>query len=128
MENKINEDEPLDPVMEKVRVKMVRLLGISIGLMLLALITVLGAVVYKISQGSQEAEGESEVNQSTSSEKSILPFLENLEVDLPEGARVVSSSLSNNNIMLDLRMVDGGRQFWILDLSSGKIISRITSK
>ena len=128
MANQIDEDEPLDPVMEKVRVKMVRLLGISIGLMLLALITVLGAVVYKISQGSETSEGEVEDNQPNAQPASNLVLLENLEVNVPEGARVISSSLSNGNLLLDLRLSDGARQFWIVDLQSGDVKSRLTLK
>lgn len=128
MANQIDEDEPLDPIMEKVRVKMVRLLGVSIGLMLLALITVLGAVVYKISQGSESSEIEGDDNSVSSSQVSTAPLLEDLEVDLPEGARVVSSSISNNQIMFDLRMVDGERQFWIVNLQTGKVVSRVKIK
>lgn len=128
MANQIDEDEPLDPVMEKVRVKMVRLLGISIGLMLLALITVLGAVVYKISQGSESSEAETENNVSPTTESTGQSFLETIELDLPEGARVISSNLSNGMIMFDLRMANGERQFWVANLGSGKIISRVKLK
>lgn len=128
MANQIDEDEPLDPVMEKVRVKMVRLLGISIGLMLLALITVLGAVVYKISQGSENSEGEVENINTNSQPANNLVLLENLEVDIPQGARVISSNLSNGNLLLDLRLSDGARQFWIVDLQSGDVKSRVSLK
>ena len=49
---KVNDDDldekPLDPEMEKVRRKMVRLLAVSIGVMFIGLMAVLGAIVYKI--------------------------------------------------------------------------------
>jgi hypothetical protein len=52
--SQINEDDleekPLDPEMEKVRRKMVRLLAVSIGIMFIGLMTVLGAIVYKFTQ------------------------------------------------------------------------------
>ena len=130
MANQIDEDEPLDPVMEKVRVKMVRLLGISIGLMLLALITVLGAVVYKISQGSETSETETEADNTQPNLQTTnnIVLLENLEVDVPEGARVISSNLSSGNLLLDLRLSDGARQFWIVDLQSGDVKSRVSLK
>jgi hypothetical protein len=128
MANQIDEDEPLDPVMEKVRVKMVRLLGISIGLMLLALITVLGAVVYKISQGSETSETEADNTQPNLQTTNNIVLLENLEVDVPEGARVISSNLSSGNLLLDLRLSDGARQFWIVDLQSGDVKSRVSLK
>lgn len=128
MANQIDEDEPLDPVMEKVRVKMVRLLGISIGLMLLALITVLGAVVYKISQGSETAESEVENTEPNLVPANNLVLLESLEVDVPEGARVIFSNLSSGNLLLDLRLSDGARQFWIVDLQTGTVKSRVSLK
>lgn len=128
MANQIEEDEPLDPVMEKVRVKMVRLLGISIGLMLLALITVLGAVVYKISQGSETPEAEAENIEPNTMPAQNLVLLENLAIDVPEGARVISSNLSSGNLLLDLRLSDGARQFWIVNLQTGDVLSRVTLK
>lgn len=128
MANQIEEDEPLDPVMEKVRVKMVRLLGISIGLMLLALITVLGAVVYKISQGSETPEAEAENIEPNTMPVQNLVLLENLAIDVPEGARVISSNLSSGNLLLDLRLSDGARQFWIVNLQTGDVLSRVTLK
>jgi hypothetical protein len=52
--SQVNEDDleekPLDPEMEKVRRKMVRLLAVSIGIMFIGLMTVLGAIVYKFTQ------------------------------------------------------------------------------
>jgi hypothetical protein len=45
------EEKPLDPDMEKVRRKMVRLLAVSIGIMFIGLMAVLGAIVYKFTQG-----------------------------------------------------------------------------
>ncbi len=128
MDSQIDEEEPLDPVMEKVRVKMVRLLGISIGLMLLALITVLGAVVYKISQTSQENAAESENSNLKTIENSAGNVLESLEIALPEGVNITSSSLSNNNLMLRLLMKDGAEQFWIVNLQTGNVVSRIKIK
>lgn len=128
MANQIEEDEPLDPVMEKVRVKMVRLLGISIGLMLLALITVLGAVVYKISQGSETPAAEAENIEPNTMPAQNLVLLENLEVDVPEGTRIISSNLSSGNLLLDLRLSDGARQFWIVNLQTGDVLSRVTLK
>ena len=59
--SKINEDDldekPLDPEMEKVRRKMVRLLAVSIGIMFIGLMTVLGAIVYKFTSSDDPAAG-----------------------------------------------------------------------
>ena len=45
-----DEEEPLDPAVEAVRVKMVRLLAVSGGIMMLGLMAVLLAIVYKVNQ------------------------------------------------------------------------------
>ena len=55
-----DDDKPLDPAMEKVRRKLARLMAVSIGIMLVGLMAVLGAVVYKsagssVPQGTMEA-------------------------------------------------------------------------
>ena len=47
------EDKPLDPVMENVRRKMVRLQLVSAGVMLVMLMVVLGAIVYKLTRPSK---------------------------------------------------------------------------
>jgi hypothetical protein len=125
MNTKIDEEEPLDPVMERVRVKMVRLLGISIGLMLLALITVLGAVVYKISQGSSE-DAETQSTAPVGTQHSLLPMLETVEFLLPEGAEIRSSSLAGNRLLLELQLPGDSKEFWVLDLASGKIASKVS--
>lgn len=125
MNNPIEDDEPLDPVMERVRVKMVRLLGISIGLMLLALITVLGAVVYKITQDSDNAEAEAVSPEQPAVVTTAGPLLEAIDLDLPVGASVISSQINVNRMMFDLRLNDGSRQFWVLDLQSGQVISKV---
>ena len=127
MANQIDEEEPLDPVMEKVRVKMVRLLVVSIGVMVIALMTVLGAIVYKISQGSEKKEAETDNSAVSTQSATQTGLLENIDVDLPEGASVLSSDLVDNRLIIDVRLNNGQRQFWIIDLSTGAT-SRVTTK
>lgn len=126
MTNQIDEDEPLDPVMERVRVKMVRLLGISIGLMLLALITVLGAVVYKINQDSDAEDTQTDASVPVNQGIANPMLAEEVDVELPTGAIVITSALSGSRLMLNLLMGDGAQQVWIIDLQSGDVISRVT--
>jgi len=54
-ENDTDEEQPLDPAMERVRRKMVRLMVISIGIMMVGLMAVLGAIVYKIGGSGEQA-------------------------------------------------------------------------
>ena len=127
MANKIEEEEPLDPVMEKVRVKMVRLLMVSIGVMLIALMSVLFAVVYKVTKSDDKTEAEPINNGAQTQEITNVPLKENIEVDLPDGASITSSNLVGNRLVLNVRLNDGQKQFWIVDLSTGTV-SRVTTK
>ncbi len=127
MADQINEEEPLDPVMERVRVKMVRLLVVSIGIMVIALMSVLYAVVYKVSKTEDKTEVEPVNNQATTNPVANVSLKENIEIDLPNGASVTSSSLVGNRLVLNVRLGDGQGQFWIIDLPTGAI-SRVTTK
>ena len=127
MANKIEEEEPLDPVMEKVRVKMVRLLMVSIGVMLIALMSVLFAVVYKVTKSDDKSEAEPINNGAQTQEITNVTLKENIEVDLPDGASITSSNLVGNRLVLNVRLNDGQKQFWIVDLSTGTV-SRVTTK
>ena len=42
-----DEDKPLDPAVEQVRRKLVRFVAINLGLLFIALMAVVGALVYK---------------------------------------------------------------------------------
>ncbi len=128
MAKQIDEEEPLDPVMERVRVKMVRLLVVSIGVMVIALMSVLFAIVYKINKSSEEAEVEPAETAVPSGAVDNVKLLENISVDLPDGVSVLSSQISGSRLMLELRMNDGLYQFWIIELQSGKVITRVTTK
>ena len=54
--NDLDEEKPLDPAVERVRRRMLRLMVISIGIMMTGLMAVLGAIVYKIGSYGEEAE------------------------------------------------------------------------
>ena len=56
IENDDQEDKPLDPVMENVRRKMMRLQLVSGGIMLLMFMAVLAAIVYKINTRESKPE------------------------------------------------------------------------
>ena len=46
-DNNGDEDKPLDPMVENVRRRMMRLMVVSIGIMMIGLMAVLGSIVYK---------------------------------------------------------------------------------
>lgn len=115
-----DEDQPLDPVMEKVRKKMVRLLVISIGIMVVGLMAVLGAIVYKISNPSKSTAAEPVANSSN--------MVSRIEMDLPDGASVSSASLHGDRMLLNVRLADGAQEYWVVDLASGEVVSRLHVK
>lgn len=125
--SKINEDDldekPLDPEMEKVRRKMVRLLAVSIGIMFIGLMTVLGAIVYKFTQADDPAAGTAQVAGSASSVPSDAP-VEGVAA-LPAGFVVESVSLDGNRIGFFGRAADGSRRVIVHDISVGRIVSDI---
>ena len=128
MTNEIDEEVPLDPVMEKVRKKMIRLLVISIGIMMLGLMAVLFAIVYKISNRADNNSTDVSNAVSEVSETSVGAIKENILVDVPEGSNILSSTVQGGRMIFDIQMVDGSRQFWIVDLGKGAVVSRITVK
>jgi len=101
------EDEPLDPAVEAIRQKMVKLLMVSGGIMCLGLMAVLFAIVYKL-------------NSAPSDGAAVLATEQQLIV--PKGAIITSSSTSENSVLINLRMPDGSTRLQLHD-RSGKLIS-----
>lgn len=105
------EDAPLDPTLERVRRKMLRLMVISIGIMMIGLMAVLFAIVYKISS----PEGSS---RSAAGEEPIL-------IELPNGAEVLSTSLYGERMLVETKLANGDRELIVLNADAGSIISRV---
>ena len=100
-----DDDKPLDPAMEKVRRKLARLMAVSIGIMLVGLMAVLGAVVYK-SAGSGVPQGTMEA-----------------VIDLPDGFTVSDTAVSDNRILFTGGDVDASGQLGLdtaADLAVGQ--------
>lgn len=112
-----NEEEaPLDPAAERLRRKMVRLLAVSIGVLLVGVMAVLGAVVYKIGAREQLAP----VAGNTPS-----GFPRDLAIDLPEAARVVGASLDGSRIMLHIITAEGAQRLMVYSLDGGGILATV---
>lgn len=116
-----DEDEkPLDPAVEKVRRKLVRFVAINLSLLFLALMAVVGAVVYK----SRTAETTALIDREIPSPDGFVVA----EIPLPAGARIVSQSLSGNRIALDAELADGSRAIFLYDLAERRMIGRFAVK
>jgi hypothetical protein len=112
-------EQPLDPATEKVRRKMMRLLLVSIGIMMIGLMAVLGAIVYKIGSGEKQA-----VADAGNAGVPVEPGFEG-RIDLPDGAEIQSSDLDGDRVLLGLRLSDGRRELIVYSLSNARIIARI---
>lgn len=108
-----DEDEkPLDPAVERVRRKLVRFVAINLGLLFVALMAVVAAVVYKSRTEAPEAaiQGPGGVAQG--------------DIPLPSGGRIVSQSLSGNRLALEVELSGGGRAILVYDLAEARIVGR----
>jgi hypothetical protein len=113
-------EKPLDPAMEKVRRKMIRLLFISISVMMAGLMAVLFAIVYKMNSRPDSPLAETAVTmpQGTGEISGTIA--------LPEGARINGQSLSGNRILFDLSLPDGQRELAVFDMAANRFVARYT--
>jgi hypothetical protein len=117
------DDKPLDPEMEKVRRKMVRLLAVSIGIMFIGLMTVLGAIVYKFTQDDPASGGDQLASGSTIGLPGDAPI--EAVAALPQGFTVQSVALDGDRIGFFGRASDGSQRLIIHDLSLGRNVGDV---
>ena len=99
-----NEEEPLDPAVEAVRVKMVRLLAISGGIMMLGLMAVLLSIVYKVTR-------------DVDPKASVETIARQADLDIPRGARVMQANRDGKSLVLTLRLPDNSTQILVYNLA-----------
>lgn len=113
------DEKPLDPAAERLRRKLVRFMAVNLGLLMVAVMAVIGAIVYKWEPrgGSPEA-GEVATPAASGAAQAF-----NGEIELPTDARVVSHAVSGNRLTLH---VEGGGSGAILvyDMAEGRITGR----
>ncbi|MGB3387868.1 MAG: fimbrial protein [Pseudaminobacter sp.] len=115
-------EKPLDPAVEKVRRKLLRFAVINIGLLFVALMAVLAAIVYKTSSDTPVAANGVAVPSST--EDSFVSG----DIVLPAGARVLSHALAGNRVSIDAELADGSRAIFLYDIGERRIVGRLTLK
>ena len=115
-----DEEKPLDPEVEKVRKKLVRFVAINLSLLFLALMVVIGALVYKARNAppaSPPLAGDIQVPAGEPISGDIV---------LPVGAKVISQSLSGNRVSIDAELADGGRTIFVYDITERRIVGRFS--
>ncbi|WFP77815.1 fimbrial protein [Mesorhizobium sp. WSM4906] len=110
-----DEEKPLDPAAEKVRRKLIRFMVVNLGLLFLALMVVIGALVYKARNAP--------VVGSVPAGDVQVPTLSG-DIVLPVGAKVVSQALSGNRLSIDAELADGSRSIFIYDIAERRMIGQ----
>ncbi|HTV69495.1 MAG TPA: fimbrial protein [Rhizobiaceae bacterium] len=113
------DEKPLDPAVERVRKKLVRFVAINLGLLFIALMAVVLAVVYRARTAN---DGDVAIVTPPTSE--VLTGA----IALPAGARIVSQSFSGNRIAMDVELTGGGHTIFIYDIAEKRIVGRFDVK
>jgi hypothetical protein len=116
------DEKPLDPAMESVRRKMIKLQMVSGGIMAVMFLAVLVAIGYKLTRDDGRS-----APAATVAQPFAVPSGQPLSLiaDLPAGFRVLSTSLSGSQ-MLILGETEGVKKTLVFDLSLGRIIADVT--
>lgn len=117
------EDKPLDPVMEGVRRKMIKLQLISGGIMAILFLAVLVAIVFKLTRD----DGKGAPAAATGQQPFVVPSDQPLALTagLPAGFRILSMSLSGGQILVDGENAAGRRTALVYDLGLGRFIAEV---
>lgn len=126
IESDDQEDKPLDPVMENVRRKMMRLQLVSGGIMLLMFMAVLAAIVYKIN--SRESKPEAAVSAASGGLAVPSDAPVKATATLPDGFAVSAVSQAGGQILFYGVMADGARKALLFDIAAGRIVAEIDVK
>ncbi len=119
------DEQPLDPATEKVRVKLVRFGAVFMGLNILALMAVLGAIVYKIGGFGAEAETD-KGSPDVYGAGTVLSATDPLErrISLPENAGILAASMQENHVSVTLMLESGERELRVFSVSDGALLAR----
>ncbi|THF53629.1 hypothetical protein [Allorhizobium terrae] len=114
------DEKPLDPVLEKVRRKMVRLQIVSAGVMFISLMAVLTAVVYKVRHSPTPEKAQTEGFSIPSDQPRAAT------VRLPAGFKVTSTALSGTQILFYGTTAEGQNKAYVFDLAIGRVVADVT--
>lgn len=115
------EEKPLDPAMESVRRKMVRLQIVSGAIMFVSLMAVFGAVVYKVTRAEPSQTTASAGSSSVPSDAPVSST-----ASLPLGFKIEQTSLSGGQILFYGTDVSGKRKALVFDIRASRIVADIT--
>ena len=114
------EDKPLDPAMENVRRKMVKLQLVSAGVMLVMLMAVLGTIVYKLTRTDAKAP----VQAAAAFVPSEAPV--NAVAALPAGFTVTNVALSGSQVLFYGNLPGAEPRAIVFDIGARRIVADVT--
>lgn len=118
------EDKPLDPAVERVRSKLIRFMIINLGILFIALMAVVVAIVYRMDRGPKSPSvAVSEL--PVPSQPFVTDQVVQGRIEIPPDARITSHSVSGNLLSIDLAHADGSREILVYDLATGRLASRV---
>lgn len=110
------DETPLDPTQERLRRKLVRLLLVSGGIMMLGLIAVFAAIVYKVGESGRGAQAPAaRLSAEAPAEGAIA---------VPPGHRLIAAALDGDRALLTLEAPDGSATLLLIDLATGSELAR----
>ncbi|MCZ2328887.1 hypothetical protein [Bartonella sp. F02] len=117
----LSSNDPLDPAVERIRKKLMRLMLISISITIALILAVLGGVIYKII-AHEPATKDTKLFSAPNTGSEITSHT----LRLPEKTQILSHSLSEKNIMLHVLTPNGQTQFMIYNYYTGELISTLS--
>lgn len=102
-------EKPLDPAVERVRRKLVRFAIINVSILMLALMAVVLALVYR----------------GAGTRAPATDRLHEGRIALPEGARILSQSVSGERIALHIETPDGRQSIIVYSTEAAGVVARI---
>lgn len=113
-----NEDKPLDPAVERVRRRLVRFIGINLGILFIALMAVVAALVYRMNASTPA--GPETAGSAVPAGEAALEG----EIALPPGARIVSHAVSGDRLTLHVEFTDSRQTIFLYDMAQRRIVGR----
>ncbi|HEY5817315.1 MAG TPA: fimbrial protein [Mesorhizobium sp.] len=117
-----DDDKPLDPAVETVRRKLIRFMIFNLGLLGVALIAVVAAIVYKSRTAAPEIPPA--VGLEVPADGGVIEG----GIALPAGARIVSQSLSGDRVSLYVEEPGGARAIYVYDLAVRRMVGHFAIK
>jgi len=112
-----DEEKPLDPSIDRLRRKLIRFMGINLGLIFLAVMVVVAALVYKSYKRPPAAAPVGDIPAPAGEPATG-------DIVLPVGAKIVSHSISSDRIAIDAELADGSRAIFVYDIAGKRMIGQ----